>query len=117
MLPHGSKATFGSVIFLRCWNPRKSPISKQPCYSLGMAKSKDPILLAKDFFDEFLSKADPAATPIPSDKREKAKAAGSLGGLKGGPARAKKLSPAKRKAIARKGAQSRQVQRSDTRSK
>ena len=72
-----------------------------------MAKSKDPILLAKDFFDEFLSKADPASTPIPSDKRTKAKAAGSLGGKKGGPARAKTLSPRKLKAIARKGAKAR----------
>lgn len=30
-----------------------------PMYSIGMAKSKDPILLAKDFFDQFLSKPIP----------------------------------------------------------
>ena len=53
-----------------------------------MAKSKDSIQLAKDMFDEFLSKADPTSIPQPSDKRTKAKAAGSLGGKKGGPARA-----------------------------
>lgn len=72
-----------------------------------MAKSKDPILLAKDFFDEFLSKADPASTPTSSDKRQKAKAAGSLGGQKGGPARAARLSPLRRKQIAKKAANTR----------
>jgi hypothetical protein len=61
-----------------------------------MAKSKDSITLAKDMFDEFLTKADPTATPKPSDKREKAKAAGRLGGLKGGKARAKALTSKKR---------------------
>jgi hypothetical protein len=74
----------------------------------SMAKSKDPITLAKDLFDEFLSKADPAATPKPSDKREKAKAAGRLGGLKREPARAAKLSPKKRHTIAQKGGRVRQ---------
>jgi hypothetical protein len=69
-----------------------------------MAKSKDPITLAKDMFDEFLTKADPTSTPTPSDTRKKAKAAGSLGGQKGGRIRAKKLSPQKRKQIARQAA-------------
>jgi len=73
----------------------------------NMAKSKDPILLAKDMFDEFLAKADPAFTPIPSDRREKAKAAGSLGGLKGGKVRSLKLSAKKRKNIAQNAAKSR----------
>jgi hypothetical protein len=72
-----------------------------------MGKSKDPITLAKDFFDEFLIKADPTATPQPSDKREKAKAAGRLGGLKGGKARAKALTSEKRKRTTKKRAESR----------
>jgi len=72
-----------------------------------MAKSKDSITLAKDFFNEFLSKADPEAEPLPDEKREKAKAAGKLGGLKGGKARAKALTPRKRKQIAKKATQAR----------
>jgi hypothetical protein len=72
-----------------------------------MAKSKDAITLAKDMFDEFLSKADPTATPKPSDRREKAKAAGSLGGQKGGKVRALRLSVKKRSSIAKKAAKTR----------
>lgn len=72
-----------------------------------MAKSKDAITLAKDMFDEFLTKADPTHTPTPNDKREKAKAAGSLGGLKGGKIRALRLSTRKRKSIAQKAASTR----------
>lgn len=68
-----------------------------------MAKSKDSIELAKDMFDEFLSKADPTHVPTTSDRREKAKAAGRLGGLKGGPIRSHALS-AKRKQIVKKAA-------------
>jgi len=41
------------------------------------------------------------------DKNPKSVAAGRLGGLKGGKARAKKLSAAKRKAIAKKAAEKR----------
>jgi len=45
------------------------------------------------------------ATPQPDpDKNPAAVALGRLGGLKGGKARAEKLSPAKRKAIAKKAA-------------
>jgi hypothetical protein len=72
-----------------------------------MAKSKDSITLAKDFFNEFLSKADPESELLPDDKREKAKVAGSLGGLKGGKIRALRLSTRKRKNIAKKAATSR----------
>ena len=72
-----------------------------------MAKSKDSIQLAKDFFNEFLSKADPEAEPLSDDKRKKAKVAGSLGGLKGGKIRALRLSTRKRKSIAKKAANSR----------
>lgn len=72
-----------------------------------MAKSKDAITLAKDMFDEFLTKADPTHTPKPSTKREKAKAAGRLGGQKGGPARAAKLSTRTKKRLAKSAAKSR----------
>ena len=48
------------------------------------------------------------ALPDPSaGKDPKAVARGRAGGLKGGKARAKKLSPARRKAIAKKAAQNR----------
>jgi len=53
-----------------------------------------------------LSKIMESATSNPT-KNPAAVALGRLGGLKGGKARAKSLSPAKRKAIARKAAQSR----------
>ena len=51
-------------------------------------------------------------TPVPAPEPEKAKnqaavELGRLGGLKGGKARADSLSPAKRKAIARKAARTR----------
>ena len=54
--------------------------------------------------------AQSTGQPIPATKPEKNPAAvalGRLGGLKGGKARAKRLSPAKRAAIARKAAKSR----------
>jgi hypothetical protein len=46
-------------------------------------------------------------TPKPRKKNPAAVALGQLGGRKGGPARAKKLSPEKRKEIAKKAAESR----------
>lgn len=97
-----------SVILMSCWNPRKihRPHSGH-VYSLDMAKSKDPILLAKDMFDEFLTKTDPTFTPKPSDTRTKAKASGSLGGLKAGKARAARLPAKKRRVIAKKAARAR----------
>jgi hypothetical protein len=82
---------------------------ERPCYSWDMGKSKDSITLANDLFNEFLSKADPDAPPIipPDEKRAKAKAAGKLGGLKGGKIRALRLSAKKRTNIAKKAAKSR----------
>ncbi len=53
---------------------------------------------------------EPVKEPEPKPQPEKNPAAvalGRLGGLKGGKARADKLSPAKRKAIAKKAAQAR----------
>lgn len=66
-------------------------------------KQKDTQQLARSILDVVVPDAEPA-------KPEKAKnpaavALGRLGGLKGGKARAEKLSPAKRKEIARKAAQ------------
>jgi hypothetical protein len=45
--------------------------------------------------------------PLPPEKNPAAVALGKLGGAKGGAARAAKLSPAKRKAIAKKAAKAR----------
>jgi hypothetical protein len=63
----------------------------------------DPIKTAKKIFDQFLSKADPASMPgyDPQAKDGKAQAAGRKGGLKGGRARARKLSATRRKRIAK----------------
>lgn len=49
-------------------------------------------------------KTDPEAKPDPKGKNPAAVALGRLGGLKGGKARAASMSPAKRKAIAKKAA-------------
>lgn len=71
----------------------------------------DPNLFAKRVFDSLLTKLDPDAVPEvqaePEGKDPKAVAAGHLGGLSGGRARAAKLSPTKRKQIARKAAKAR----------
>lgn len=75
----------------------------------GMAK--DPSKFARSVLDQIIAKYDPESDPDkaaePKGKNEKAQAAGKLGGLKGGKARAAKLSPAKRKKIASKGAKAR----------
>jgi hypothetical protein len=68
------------------------------------SKQKDTQQLARSILDAVVPDAEPAK---PSDKPEKNPAAvalGRLGGLKGGAARAASLSPAKRKAIAKKAA-------------
>ncbi len=69
----------------------------------------DPIKAAKNIFDQFLSKADPASMPEydPSAKDAKAQASGRKGGLRGGIARTSALSPKRRTGIARKAAQAR----------
>jgi hypothetical protein len=66
----------------------------------------DPIKTAKNIFDNFLSKADPASMPDydPNAKDARAQAAGRKGGKSGGVARAKSLSSKKRKLIAKKAA-------------
>jgi hypothetical protein len=66
-------------------------------------KHKDPFQLARSILDA----VDPTAEPKPDKPPEKNPAAvalGRLGGIKGGKARAEKLSSARRKAIAKKAA-------------
>ncbi|HEX8087595.1 MAG TPA: histone H1 [Blastocatellia bacterium] len=75
-----------------------------------MAKSKDPVEIAHSIFDDFLSRHDPDAakpSPEPEGKDPKKQAAGRVGGLKGGKARAAKLSAKKRKVLAKKAAEAR----------
>jgi len=78
----------------------------------------DPNLFAKGVFDKLLAKYDPGSvadsSPIPrsafgedSDKNPAAVALGKLGGRKGGLARARNLSPAKQRQIAKKAAKAR----------
>jgi len=69
----------------------------------------DAIKTAKKIFDQFLSKADPASMPDydPNAKDPQKQSAGREGGKVGGLARAKALSPQKRKGIAKKGAKAR----------
>jgi hypothetical protein len=72
-----------------------------------MGKSKDPIRLAKDFFDQFLTTADPDSVNQSAERNTQAKESGRLGGLKGGKARADKLSPKERSEISKKAAETR----------
>ena len=80
-------------------------------YTSGMpkrsSKQKDTQQLARAVLDAVAPDAEPATTPPEEPKSERNPAAvalGRLGGLKGGMARAAKLTPEKRKAIASKAA-------------
>ncbi len=73
------------------------------------SKPKDTQQLARSVLDAIVPDAEPVAAK--PEKNPAAVALGRLGGLKGGNARAAKLSPAKRKAIAKKAAQSRWKER------
>jgi hypothetical protein len=80
--------------------PTRSSIHRAP---------QDESPLAKSIVDEFTidkGESEAGAKPPPA-KNLAAVALGRLGGLKGGKARAEKLSPKKRKAIAKKAAQAR----------
>lgn len=77
----------------------------------GSSKSTDPIKSAQRVLDEIIAKHDPESITLEtvkaaqdSGKNLAAVALGRLGGLKGGKARAEKLSPRKRKQIAKKAA-------------
>lgn len=78
---------------------------------MGKQSNKDPNIFAKNVFDNLLDKLDPEAAaecqPEPEGKDPKKQAAGRKGGLKGGAARAKKLTPAKRTKIAKQAAKAR----------
>lgn len=70
----------------------------------------DPVQIAKNIYDQFLTKNDPDSVPSesqPETPNPKAQAAGRKGGSKGGKARAAKLSPGKRRQIAKKAAKAR----------
>lgn len=69
------------------------------------SKQKDTQQLARMTLDAVVRDAEPPKPEAkPPEKNPAAVALGRLGGLKGGAARAAKLSPAKRKAIAKKAA-------------
>lgn len=68
-------------------------------------KKKDLNELAFNIVQQATGQIQPEETP--SDKNPAAVALGRLGGLKGGPARAKKLSKKKRSEIAKKAAKAR----------
>jgi len=71
-------------------------------------RPKDISQLAYQIVQEATQEVKEGSTPSPTkEKNPAAVALGHLGGLKGGPARAKKLSSKKRKAIAKKAAQTR----------
>lgn len=74
-------------------------------YAMSKAKRpKDSNQLAKSIVDQATGEGD----PTPADgKNPAAVALGRLGGLKGGKARAEKLSPKKRAEIAKKAAKAR----------
>ena len=66
------------------------------------SKQKDAQQLARSVLDAIVPDADPK--PAKPEKNQAAVALGRMGGLKGGKARAEKLSPAKRKEIAKNAA-------------
>jgi hypothetical protein len=68
-------------------------------------RSRDPVQAAYQVYLEIIGEAPPAEPERP--KNPAAVALGKLGGEKGGKARAAKLSPEERKAIARRAAAAR----------
>jgi len=81
----------------------KRPVKKKP--------QPDHQQLARKVLDKVAPDAEEKAEP---EKNPAAVALGRLGGLKGGKARAEKLSAAKRKAIAKKAAQARWDKKSNS---
>lgn len=70
-----------------------------------LSKRKDTNVLASQIVEE--ATGEPSPKPEDANKNPAAVALGRLGGLKGGKARANRLTPEQRKEIARKAAQSR----------
>jgi hypothetical protein len=75
----------------------KKKLSKNP-------RMPDPAEMAFGIMRRIAGETEPTAEPVVDEKKSKA---GKIGGAKGGRARAKALSPAKRKAIAKKAAAAR----------
>jgi hypothetical protein len=69
---------------------------------LGMMKKLDLNQLAKHIVDQ--ATGETPIVPPPPEKNKAAQELGRLGGLKGGAARASKLTPEERSAIAKKAA-------------
>jgi hypothetical protein len=81
------------------------------------SEQKDTQELARSILDQIVPDAEPAAIPPPEPVKEKNPAAvalGRLGGLKGGPARAAKLTDAQKHQIAANAAAARWSQRGDS---
>jgi hypothetical protein len=78
-----------------------------PKRSSKSKKREDYQQIARRVIDTIAPDAEPAKPDDKPEKNPAAVALGRLGGLKGGKARAEKLSAAKRKAIARKAAETR----------
>ena len=74
---------------------------ERSCYALSM-KKLDLNQLAKRIVDEATGEAP--ITPAPPEKNKAAQELGRLGGIKGGAARASKLTPEQRSDIAKKAA-------------
>jgi len=70
-------------------------------------KTSDPNVAAFRVIQHVIAMSEGRATPAQPEKNPAAVALGRLGGLKGGKARAAKLSKAKRTAIAKKAARAR----------
>jgi hypothetical protein len=68
---------------------------------------RDPNQLAKLIADMVTGEAEPVPMPQGREKNPAAVALGKLGGAKGGKARAAKLTPEERSAIAKRGAAAR----------
>jgi len=90
------KSVVGAFAFALCDNGRMAEKLKR--------RPRDPIALAKLIGDIATGQT---TDTVPDDRNPAAVALGKLGGAKGGKARADKLTPAKRREIARKAAQKR----------
>ncbi len=81
----------------------KPAVRKRP----GTSRDHDFATVARSVVEQAIGEKLDGSALEPSTKNPAAVALGKLGGAKGGKARAEALSPAKRKAIARKAAKAR----------
>jgi hypothetical protein len=97
------------------WRPLARAFNLQSiAYRYGMRnrssnpkRPRDPNQLAKLVVDRGTGNGEPAPEPVEPDKDPAAVALGRKGGLKGGPARAKKLTAEQRSESAKKAAKAR----------